>query len=373
MRNRGFAGQEKCAARDDNRSAEGAMKKLKYQVSFTTPAFLGNAEQDGQWRTPPFKALLRQWWRVVYATDHGFRVNVADMRREEGKLFGHAWLDDDHNADGGKIAARKSLVRIWLDRWSPGALRKDNWPQNAVVTHPEVNRPVDSALYLGLGPLVRDKRATMLKTNAAIQEGETASLSIAVPDEHAPCVEQALMLMHRYGAVGGRSRNGWGSFSLVGVDESSKLSPLRLWRDALKLDWPHAIGQDERPLIWQTAPHKDWKALMQELATIKIGLRTQFKFTMGDQAPHPEDRHWLSYPVSGHLVKPWDKARLTNSLRLKIRPAPDDSGHVVGVIFHVPCLPPEKFKPDPRVIETIWRRVHLFLDAPAQKLSRILE
>lgn len=39
------------------------MKKLEYQVSFTTPAFLGNAEQQAQWRTPPFKALIRQWWR----------------------------------------------------------------------------------------------------------------------------------------------------------------------------------------------------------------------------------------------------------------------------------------------------------------------
>jgi hypothetical protein len=38
---------------------------LTYRVSFTTPAFLGDAEQNGQWRTPPFKALLRQWWRVA--------------------------------------------------------------------------------------------------------------------------------------------------------------------------------------------------------------------------------------------------------------------------------------------------------------------
>jgi len=28
------------------------MRKLEYQVNFTTPAFLGNAEQVGQWCTP---------------------------------------------------------------------------------------------------------------------------------------------------------------------------------------------------------------------------------------------------------------------------------------------------------------------------------
>jgi CRISPR-associated protein Cmr1 len=41
------------------------MQELSYQISFTTPAFLGNAGQDAQWRTPPLKALLRQWWRVA--------------------------------------------------------------------------------------------------------------------------------------------------------------------------------------------------------------------------------------------------------------------------------------------------------------------
>ncbi len=43
------------------------MRKLEYQVTFNTPAFLGNADQQAQWRTPPFKALLRQWWRVASA------------------------------------------------------------------------------------------------------------------------------------------------------------------------------------------------------------------------------------------------------------------------------------------------------------------
>ena len=37
-----------------------SMRELTYQVSFNTPAFLGNSEQQAQWRTPPFKALLRR-------------------------------------------------------------------------------------------------------------------------------------------------------------------------------------------------------------------------------------------------------------------------------------------------------------------------
>lgn len=39
------------------------MQKAVWQMDFATPAFLGNAEQRAQWRTPPIKALLRQWWQ----------------------------------------------------------------------------------------------------------------------------------------------------------------------------------------------------------------------------------------------------------------------------------------------------------------------
>lgn len=42
------------------------MQTRDYTARFLTPAFLGNAGQDGQWRTPPFKHLLREWWRVAW-------------------------------------------------------------------------------------------------------------------------------------------------------------------------------------------------------------------------------------------------------------------------------------------------------------------
>lgn len=59
---------------------------------------------------------------------------------------------------------------------------------------------------------------------------------------------------------------------------------------------------------------------MRKLARLKIELRTQFKFTTGKDASQPEDRHWLSYPVTHHSVKDWGgNARLPNSLRFKVR------------------------------------------------------
>jgi CRISPR-associated protein Cmr1 len=389
----------------DNLQRAVAMKMIerRYTVRFLTPAFLGDAEQKGRWRTPPFKAQLRQWWRVAYAASHGFRVRVADMRREEGLLFGNAWLADEF---------AKSKVRLRLDRWDDGKLNANQWqkewgkdkPETAKgwkVFHPDVGKQVGPNLYLGYGPLEVERvqlptgpsdYATALKKGAAIQAAESAMLAVALPDTDAALVEYALWLMDRYGTVGGRSRNGSGSYRLTPMDETPALSgevPLRNWRSCLELDWPHAIGKDkEGALIWQTAPHGDWKALMRTLAIVKIGLRTQFKLTLnvqvgdrqlmkagqpaGIEHAQPQNRHWLAYPVTRHEVRPWEyelvnnrrqnlNLRLPNQLRFKVRRT--DAGQLVGVIFHMPHLPPEAFRPNRTAIEAVWACVHDFLDA----------
>lgn len=357
------------------------MKELRYTVRFNTPAFLGNAEQAGQWRTPPFKALLRQWWRVAYAAERNFDVSMAEMRREEGLLFGNAWLS--HRENGREVADhRKSLVRLRLDRWDEGKLK--TWQALATVRHPEVSVPVGSDLYLGYGPITLQQRNTRLpQGRVAIQAGESALLSVAVPTSHkdpelnrllqtnVPRIEHALWLMDSYGTLGGRSRNGWGSFSLLPNDETSRKAfeqrsiPLRPLPQCLTFDWPHAIGSDGAGMLaWQTKPFDDWKALMRELAIIKIGLRTQFVFP-NVRPPHTtvEPRHWLSYPITTHVTNVWNRnARLPNSLRYKVRPDVQNPGKLRGVVFHVPCLPPPEFDPNRNAIIAVWQQVHALLD-----------
>src|SRR5699024_8872654 len=78
-----------------------AMNKIECSVRFLTPAFVGDARQNGAWRTPPFKAQLRQFWRMVMAESGEKYQNI---RRIEARLFGHAWLEGED--------ARKSRVRL---------------------------------------------------------------------------------------------------------------------------------------------------------------------------------------------------------------------------------------------------------------------
>lgn len=339
-----------------------------YTLRFHTPAFLGNAEQAGQWRSPPIKALLRQWWRVAYAADQPKGVSVEAMRRVEGQLFGVA---ADAAGD-----SRKSQVRLRLDEWREGGLKSWDGLEQPMVDHKEVQKTggkVGPHLYLGFGPLtIVAGKTGLTKGRAAIQAKDSASLRLALPDGvEGERLQRALDLMNLYGTLGGRSRNGWGSFSLTPLDGTEPLATsldtaLTLpWRDALASDWPQAIGSTEgKPLIWQTEAFDDWKKVMVQLAKTKIALRRRFLFPQERPDGQVHDRHWLSYPVTSHKVYAWDRAnlRLPNTLRFKVRPSEDGKG-LRGVIFHVPCKPPAAFGSNKATLERVWQQVHAHLDA----------
>lgn len=284
-------------------------RQLEYQLQFLTPAFLGNAKQSGQWRTPPIKALLRQWWRVAVAEEMSFDVNA--IRKREGELFGTA-------ADGGN--SRKSQVRIRLDSWSEGKLNKA----------PDINHVfmgknrIPGSLYLGYGPVVPGPK---LKSNAAIQSGETATIRLAFPEDSK--LEYAIGLMNSYGTLGGRSRNGWGSFELSGDTDNFKV-PTRSWLDAMGLDWAHALGTDETgALLWCSEPQKNWEGAMKLLAQTRVDMRRAV----------PE-RLLLAYPSTKMSIHEWsNQSRVPHSIRFKVRK--HQSGYV-AVVFHMPCRPAEE-------------------------------
>jgi len=363
------------------------MHELSYQLSFNTPAFLGNAEQQAQWRTPPIKALIRQWWRVVKAPV--LDRNVAALRRAEAQLFGSA-------TDDGKSASQQSKLRIRLDNWGTGALK--SWPKDEPREfHPEVGdggRPVGTELYLGYGPLDYDKAARQVRLGiskssdaqrTAIDDKARADLKLRLPASEALDVEAALQLAQWFGTLGSRSRNAWGSLQLERRDgaamqalTAAALTPyLRSLRQCLALDWPHAIGSDARgPLVWLTPERTTWREVMKDLARIKIAFRTQAAPFLVERPGALEARHLMGYPVTNHVVNlpGWDsKARLPNQVRFKLERVVGNK--LRGVIVHLPCgLPPVLAEgargriPDEL---SLWPAVHRVLDDPKNQLNRL--
>ena len=368
------------------------MHELVYQVSFNTPAFLGNALQQAQWRTPPFKALLRQWWRVVKARELGYDVNK--LRSAEGQVFGTA-------SDDGPNKSLQSKVRLRLEphaddnkvvAWAPGGLKQ--WPADEPREfHSEVGRPVGTDLYLGYGPLDYDKatRQARLGTSKSSGQQRTAiadkvrmTLRLRLPETMTAEIEAAMQLAAWFGTLGSRSRNAWGSLhiearsgtALLPLTAAALTSYTRELRDSLKLDWPHAIGRDTRPFVWYTPERATWREVMKDLARTKIAFRTIAAPFPTERPGGLEARHLIAYPVTNHEVQleGWKKnGRLPNQLRFKLTRTPGNK--LQGVLVHLPCGLPSPLtkgirgqRPDDGAL---WSAVHRVLDDPKHQLTRL--
>ncbi|MGB4672964.1 MAG: hypothetical protein WBH99_03325 [Azovibrio sp.] len=297
--------------------------------------------------------MLREWWRIAAAPAAGYRHQT--LRDQEGMLFGQAWLES---------GASRSKVRLALAHWKEG---KSQWGhQDQTVKHGEVKSPVGSQLYLGYGPLIYKRDTGLgLQNNSVLEAGGSNVLKLAWPAEET-IIPQVLQLIHWFGTVGGRSRNGWGSLAFAGQDtlhaeQSALKAVLRPLIDCLQLDWPHAIGQDKQgALIWESKkPFADWVAAMRFLAQTKIEYRTMFSFSTGAGSNRIEDRHIIAYPVTHHDVRAWGgQARLANQLRFKL--FRDSQQRLRARIYHTPHVCP---LPDVRLDQlAVWQKIHGRLD-----------
>ncbi|NOZ70134.1 MAG: hypothetical protein GXP46_13040 [Deferribacteres bacterium] len=326
------------------------MKTLKYRVKFITPAFLGNAEQKGQWRTPPFKALLRQWWRVVYAGEVNYNVNK--LRAAEARLFGS--VSDEGNGKSGK-----SRVRVRFERWEQGRLDNDQWPGGnlkRVTTTRDGKGQVRSDVYLGFGAVLppskkQNRKNIELQSPPAISPDESYTLWLQiVDDEDLQWLERTLELVNTFGTIGSRSRNAWGSLIII-PHEKAQYKPIfnpdilnnvcRPIEECFSETWPHAIGLDENrlPLIW-TGKHDfpSWHSAMDFLAEVKVAIRRVAK---GYTSNGVGGIHLLGYPAGNKwTVQQWEgndnekQKRFACPLRFKVVEIDKDRLHVVAV--HLP-------------------------------------
>jgi CRISPR-associated protein Cmr1 len=356
----------------------------EWLVTFETPAFLGNVEQEGQWRTPPFKALLREWWRISRARE--FDYDHRALRMAETELFGTA-------ADAPGRPSGKSKVRLRLSSWDKavfGAVQATFARSQQVNTGRHI---VSAGIYLGYGPVQQGA------SRKAIMPGDAAvALAVAVEDAQgngATSLDDVIQLANWFGTLGSRARNGWGSVTLkpnqgtVGQNHHDaaqmsltsaalqRMLVLRNWKDCLQLDWPHAIGMDDerRPLVWQTSPKNSWEETMHELAEIRIAVDTLVDPRR--ETGEPKSRHLMSYPVTHFAVGNWgNRERIPNQLRFKVI---HTGNQFVGRIVHLPCRVSDRLlrsvnsNARANTVQEInvWAQVHRQLDGMAPRLVRI--
>ena len=159
--------------------------------------------------------------------------------------------------------------------------------------------------------------------------------------------------MSWFGALGSRSRNGWGSLIMDdekggNLEEFSVThisSYMRELEKCLKCDWPHAIGMDNgNPLLWMSSEKfKEWPEAINHLAELKYKMREAAKKHRSKNANgYIAGIHFLGYPAG----KNWElrghkNLRLPSPIRFKI--VLDESKHYICRVFHIPTGFPKDF------------------------------
>ncbi|HHO48844.1 MAG TPA: hypothetical protein ENN06_10420 [Desulfobacteraceae bacterium] len=344
-------------------------KKVELQCEVVTPMFLGGAGQEAEWRAAPFKALLRSWWRV---TQHGVG-DAAALAREEGRLFGRAGDDDDSG---------KSLVRVFVQ--SNAKAVKNSLPDWDMIIHPNCIDPrrnpkgkIKPLLYLagmGLaGPKLQVKHTYFPPEASFI-------LAIDYPSGQVKNMERIFALIQAFGTVGGRSRNGWGSFMItnppIDPEPAARLltAATRNWTDGLNSEYPNCLGcNGENPLLWKTELREEWKLAMKDLAEAYIEVRAKQVGSDGELNPgmrnnhNIQERHLLGIPLTNHNYG-GGAARHASPLRFVVK---KQDGKFRGYILHVPHGHSRQQPLASGVtVQKVWEKVHRKLDRIPNLLTR---
>mgnify|MGYP001251406047 FL=1 len=306
-------------------------ERLEATFEFLTPAFLGGADQNAELRLPPFKNLLRQWWRIVNGG-----LSTDELRLKEGRLFGTV---NDQETD--KATAMASKVRVELVESSGIAI--GNSPFNIGSSrHTEVNHgagmTVNNDLYLGFGPITIQNHNKIVRNY--IKPGGKLKIAFTMPSEEVDTIRQTLALMHAFGTIGGRSRNGFGSLAVHNLPDYS----LPVATEFISLvtsdkKYPHGCGRDANGLlVWEKSASK-WEEAMGFLASTYMKLRLSLNI-----APQGlQKRHILGYPVTHHTVGSWggQNGRMPSQIRLMVKK--NAGGEFVARIVHIPHGLPKKW------------------------------
>ncbi|MDR3177894.1 MAG: type III-B CRISPR module RAMP protein Cmr1, partial [Campylobacteraceae bacterium] len=170
---------------------------IRCEAEFVTPSFLGGAEQNAQLRTPPFKAALRWWWRVLFGWQYGSEIYEA-----ESKLFG--------STDSA------SKVRIEVIGKLSAQSSNSFGGKDIQVTSKGRKFPIDVIDYLayGLYDYSKDRHGNIYKRDH-FAANSRFTLDVCMPKDKEQEIILCLKALFTFGGVGSRSRNGFGSLRLT--------------------------------------------------------------------------------------------------------------------------------------------------------------
>jgi len=230
-------------------------------------------------------------------------------------------------------------------------------------------REVPLSAYLGMGPIHFSGKYTKRR----ILPEQKFTFSITYPKTDEAILVDALSLFAEFGALGARSRNGWGNFKLISESGKTQLLSRQELYDKYGEDigsifeidkkYPFKLGKSQaKPLFWRIGTDNRWEKAMKRAGESYMDLRQQKALLFPKtKTKDVQARHILGYPITNHLLWDWGgkNGRMPSQLRIIIRKY-DVQYH--AYFFHLPHKIPKPWNAKLGSELSVWREIHKYLD-----------
>lgn len=184
------------------------METLPYTVEIVTPMFLGGADpKEAELRVPSIKGALRFWWRAKYGCD-----DLASMKKREDEIFGST--------------NRKASFSLCFENSQSVKSKLENLPcgRRIPVTSKGKKFSISIIEYLAYGlKSSRDQHGNIF-TKKHFTNSTKFSLILNIKNnDFKEQILDSLRLLAKYGGLGARSRNGFGSICIENLKLSNDL------------------------------------------------------------------------------------------------------------------------------------------------------
>jgi CRISPR-associated protein Cmr1 len=218
------------------------MKSEEFELEVVTPMFISGADPTkNELRAPTFKGLLRWWWRALNGN-----LPIVDLKEREEDIFGST--------------NRRSSFSIQVDANNSIKTAKENLPPGPRIQVTSKGRTFSISLidYLAFGIAEYDKvKKENVYNRPHIKVGSEFKVQLFFyRDEVVDDVLNAMQALIKYGALGSKSRNGFGCL------KSTKPLSLQITPPTTLASYP-AFSRETR--LFGFNKHNTWENALAEI------------------------------------------------------------------------------------------------------------
>ncbi len=224
--------------------------EITVNCKIITPMFLGDADgKTAVLRPPSIKAALRFWWRALHGD-----LSLAELKSREGEIFG--------SSSGN---ATKSRVSINVTPKLLSTSQKELIGSKKLVITSRHTFQINLIEYLSYGTYNFKNHGIYRYNRQYILPDQKFTINLVFQDtQYSKDVIKALSVLSKFGGLGSKSRNGFGSFKIL--ETSSNFSDIKIDRQMFSPNIPKYSAFSSEMKLWRTDKTKSWIGALSKLA-----------------------------------------------------------------------------------------------------------